>query len=355
MSLLLRCSLALALTTVCPVVLGAQETRDPTQDLINTGRRALEDLNFHAADSIASLVLQLPRLRRAQLVQALQLAAAARYPASRPDQQADRAIEALQQLVRIAPDARVPQAISWSGLDSVHTAVRQTTFGATVTLRDSVPIRGFEGRVTIGAAANRPAVFTLAVRPVSGGAGLTLTDSSALASTAELSFQPVLNEIPRLASGEYRAEITAVDPTSGERVVNTVRVVLHTPPLPLHRLAASWDSAGVRPTHTRPSRSSSITSGLLVGGFTVLAGTIRRPERLGERKGSGPLGWGIGLGVSATALSWIMDRGRVIPANLEYNNELKGKWQADQIRLREENEAWSRAYVGYALLSLEDQ
>lgn len=341
--------------SLAPAFARAQDARDPTQDLLNTGRRSLDDLNYRSADSIATLVLSLPRLARAHRIQALQLAAAARFPESRADRQPSRSEDMLRDLVRMAPDARIPAGISWSGLDSLHAAVRQRTFGSAVIMRDSVPIRGFAGRVTIEAMATRPAVFHLTVRPLSGASeGIAMVDSAGPSERVELGFQPVMGEVPRLPSGDYRAEIVAVDRSTGERLTNTVRIRLHTPPLPLHRIADRWDSAGARAIRTRPSRSSSIASGIIIGGFTALAGTVRRPERLGDRTGASPITWGIGLGISTAAVSWVFDKGRVIPRNVQHNDSLQTRWVSERQRLLAENDASSQNYVGYAQLTLEN-
>lgn len=340
-------------TPIAGPPLSAQVERNPIQDLIDLGRRDLEDLDYRRADSVAAIVLSVPGLGRAHRIQAYQLAAAARFPASRLDQQPDRAMEALRALIRIAPEARLPTAITWAGLDSMLGVARSTTFGSAITLRDSVSIRGFDARVAVEVVSTRAAIFRMTIRPLTGTSGVALYDSAGPAARAELGFQPVMGEVPRLASGMYRLEITAQDPVSGEVLTHHLRTVLHTPPLPLHRVAEAWDSTGVLVTRTRPARATSIASGLLVGGFTVLAGTVRQPEALNGGRGGNHVAWGVGLGVSTTALSWVLDRGRVIPQNVLYNQSLYDKWAAERQRLLEENDAWARNYVGYALFSLE--
>jgi len=334
-------------------VLCAQVERDPIQDLIDAGRLNLENLDYRRADSVAGVVLTVPGLGRAHRIQAYQLAAAARFPASRLDQQPDRAMDALRALIRIAPEARLPTAITWVGLDSMLAVARSTTFGSAVTLRDSVSIRGFDARVTVEVVATRAAIYRMTIRPLNSTSGVALYDSAGPAARAELGFQPVMGEVPRLASGVYRLEITAQDATSGEVLTHQLRTVLHTPPLPLHRVTERWDSTGVLVTRTRPARATSIASGLLVGGFTVLAGTVRQPERLDGGRQGNHVAWGIGLGVSTAALSWVLDRGRVIPQNVLHNQALYDRWASERQRLLEENDTWARNYLGHALFSLE--
>ncbi len=333
--------------------LSAQAARDPVQDMIDLGRRHLEDLEWRSADSVAAVVLTVPGLGRAHRIQAYQLAAAARFPASRVDQQPERAMEALRALIQIAPEARLPIAITWAGLDSMLTIARSTTFGSAVRLRDSVPIRGFDARVTVEVVATRAAIYRLTIRPLNSASGVALYDSAGPTARAELGFQPVMGEVPRLASGVYRLEITVQDPTSGEILTHQLRTVLHTPPLPLHRVAEQWDSTGVLVTRTRPARATSVASGLLVGSFTILAGTVRQPEGLDGGRQGNHVAWGVGLGVSTAALSWVLDRGRVIPQNVLHNQALYDKWASERQRLLEENDTWARNYLGHAIFSLE--
>lgn len=346
-------ALLLSGSPVAGSTLWAQVERNPIQDLIDAGRRNLEDLDYRGADSVAGLVLTVPGLGRAHRIQAYQLAAAARYPASRLDQAPSRAMEALRALVQIAPEARLPTTITWAGLDSMLAVARATTFGSAVSLRDSVDIRGVNARVAVEVISTRAAIYRMTIRPLNSASGVALYDSAGPAARAELGFQPVMGEVPRLASGTYRLEITAQDPTTGEVLTHQVRAVLHTPPLPLHRVAAQWDSTGVLPTRTKPARGTSIASGFLVGGFTILAGTVRQPERLAGGRQGNHVAWGIGLGVSTAALSWVLDRGRVIQQNVLFNQALYDKWAAERRRLLDENDAWARAYSGYALFSLE--
>ncbi len=73
-------AISLALAFTLPATAIAQQ-QDPAQDLLNAGRRVFADLDYHAADSIATVVLGVAGLRRSQRIQALQLAAASRFPA----------------------------------------------------------------------------------------------------------------------------------------------------------------------------------------------------------------------------------------------------------------------------------
>lgn len=341
-----------------PFVHGQQDsTITVVEALLLESRSALEDLNYRRADSIARLALGLPSISRAQRIRALQLSAAGRYPDSPKDQDRDGASDALRTLIRFAPNAAPAAAISWRGLDSLFAFARQTTFGLGVTPRDSVAIEGVNGVVTIDAVTTRRARYRLLFAPMSGVGVAVVLDSAGADTAVTLRFQPVGGEQPRFPTGKYVATIEATSEETGELLTTRILVDLDTPPMPLHRVPMTWDRAGIKPVRTKPARSVSVLSGLVVGAFTAFAVRAQRPSELadGPSPNSRAVSWGIGLGLATTVGSWLLDDGRDIPENITFNANLQSEWSQTQTRLLDENRAWQVAYRGTARMRLEDR
>lgn len=331
---------------------------DPTQDLLTTGRRSFDDLNYHAADSIARLTLGLPGLRRNQRLQALQLAAASRYPAGEREQFPDSAMAALRALVRVAPTAPLPRTMTWRGLDSLLAVARRTTFGASASVPDSALIQGVSDMLTFEGVATRPAAFTLRVVRAGDPSIGELVDSVGPAERGTLRFSPVVTDQPRYASGAYRLVITASEPEGGDRVLMSYRMTLQTPPVELQRVPATLDPASLKLERTAPARVRSVVSGILIGGFVYASVRAYRAPAIKDadvKPDSRASGWGVGLGVLTTALSWYLDRGRVIVPNATANEATKKAWATQRDNLVASNANARVAYRGLAYFVQEEQ
>ncbi len=349
--------MGIALTPWCALTAQQDTATTVVESLLRESRLALDNLAYGRADSIAQVAFRLPNLSRVQKIRSLQLSAAARYPDSPTEQRPDSAMVALRSLIKFAPSAAPPAAISWRGLDSLFAVARQTTFGIGVLPRDSVLIEGFLGAVPIDVQTTRPARFRLLLAPADGPGAPVPVDSAGLGIAATLRFQPVLDEQPRFPTGRYVATVEATNDETGERLTVRVVVDLTTPPLPLHRVPMTWDRAGVKPTRTKPARASSVLSGLAVGAFTAFAVRAQRPTELanGPSQDGRARSWGIGLGLATAIGSWLLDVGRDIPENIKFNADLQREWAATQTRLLDENRAWQAAYRGSAKMRLEDR
>ncbi|MES2304509.1 MAG: hypothetical protein V4558_03340 [Gemmatimonadota bacterium] len=331
---------------------------DPTQDLLTTGRRSFDDLNYHAADSIARLTLGLPGLRRNQRLQALQLAAASRFPAGEREQFGDSAMAALRALVRVAPTAPLPRTMTWRGLDSLLAFARRTTFGANASVPDSAVISGVSGTLTFEAFATRPAAFTLRVVRAGDPSIGELVDSVGPTERGTLRFAPVVTDQPHYASGAYRVVITAIEPESGDRILLSYRMTLQTPPVQLQSVPQALDATTLRPERTAPARARSVISGIVIGGFVYASVRAYRSPSLKDanvKPDSRASGWGVGLGILTTALSWYLDRGRVIVPNAAANDAARKAWVIQRDNLVASNANARVAYRGLAYFAQEEQ
>jgi len=330
---------------------------NPIQDLLDGGRQAFNNLNYHVADSIAGVVLKLPELRRNQRLQALQLAAAARYPESGADQDGDSAMSALRRYVRVAPTAPIARDLTWSGLDSLLAEARRLTFGASVSVPGTSPIEGVNGRVSLPVAATRPAYFVFRVlREGTEGPG-ELVDSIGPIEHGILRVAPVVSDTPRFPSGNYQLTVTATDPTTGEQLNHIIRGEFVLPPVPLREIPDRVDPARLKPERTPPSRAISLISGALVAGTVIASAHLLRPPALtgasvGSESRAVPIG--IGLGVLTTAVSWYLDRGKTIAPHAEANLRLLRDFEANRRGLLAENDRLRLAYQGEVRLALEE-
>lgn len=340
-----------------PRILTAQK-EDPTQDLLNLGRRGFDDLDYRGADSIARLALGIPGLHRAQRIQALELAAASRYPSSERDQYPDSALVALRALARIAPATALPRTLTWRGLDSLFGVARRTTFGASVSVPDTSVIEGLTGRVALDVVASRPAMFSLRLAR-SGDPGLgELLDSIGPIERGTLRFAPVQTDQPRYPSGTYRLTVIATDPNSADRIDLVLTGAFETPPVHLQRVPTIQDSSQLRPERTAPSRVRAIASAFLIGGFVYASVHAYRADAIksaGVPVDSRASTWAIGLGLSTAAISWYLDKGRRIEPNVQFNRIVRQRWATEAANLVNMNEQARISYRGIVRLTLEDR
>lgn len=330
---------------------------DPIQDLLNAGRQAYNNLNFRVADSIARVALELPELRRTHRLQALQLAAAARYPEAAADQYPDSTMSVLRRYVRIAPTAPIARDLTWPGLDSLLAEARRTTFGASVSVPAITPIEGVHGRVSLSVAASRPAHFALRVwRQGDGGPG-ELVDSIGPAEHGTLRLAPVVSDFPRFSSGNYRLHVTTTDPSTGEQLNLVLRGEFVTPPVPLVAIPDRIDPAQLLPERTRPNRVGAVVGGVVVAGAVIASARVLRPRALeegGVPPDSRATGIGLGLATLGAALGWYLDRGKLIQPNVATNQRRILDFEERRRGLQSENERLRVAYRGEVRLTQED-
>lgn len=92
--------------------------------LLTRAKNALNDLKYVEADSMAKLVIALGEIvPKPQRVEALQIAAAARFPEEAKFQKPSSALDALKSIVQLGHTAPIPFDVGWVGLDSLYASV----------------------------------------------------------------------------------------------------------------------------------------------------------------------------------------------------------------------------------------
>jgi hypothetical protein len=307
-------------------------------ELIDGARRALNDLKYARTDSIArSLFAMGGRASLAQRVEGLQLMAAALYPEEHAAQQPDSARRYLEELVRATPDAAIPSAISWPGLDTLLTSVRATTFAIWATPESRYELRGADAEAVIEVAAARSARFRLTATAIGDGSSVVL-DSAGPARSTTLRVPALVDDHPALPWGQYRLEILGIDSLSGEAVALTYRATVETPPFLLHHIPASPDSSLFRPERAARRPFLNAALGVALGAATAFAATaVRGSDEVGVNAATGRA-YVVGAGVTVGALIGVfLDRGRLLPENIEQNAAVRAAFDERVRGLREEN------------------
>jgi hypothetical protein len=320
-----------------PVPAAAQQ-RTAIEELIDGARRALNDLEYARADSIArSLLAMGSRATPAQRVVGLQLVAAALYPEERRAQRPDSARRYLTALVRATPDAAVPAAISWPGLDSMVTSVRATTFAVWAAPAAHYDLAGADAEARIEVSAARPAWFRLSATAI-GDDNTIVLDSAGPARTATLRIPALADDHPVLPWGEYHLQILGVDTASGEPIELTYHASVEAPPLLLHRVAAAPDSSLFRPERAPRRPFLNTVLGLTLGAATAFAATaVGGSDDVSTGAGSNRA-YVVGAGMTAGALiGALLDRGTPLPDNIAHNAAVRDAFEARMRGLRDEN------------------
>jgi hypothetical protein len=305
------------------VTSAALAQRSPVQDLLARARTALNNLEYARADTMARGVLAFgTQLTRAQRIDALQIVAAALYPEEEGLQRRDSAVAYLRQLIRLAPDRDLPRAISWPGLDSLLVRTKLVTFAAIARPpRDSV-VAG-EADATIPVSATRPARFRLIAVPARGGTPIPI-DSAGPGRDVTLRLRLLVNDRPRLATGDYELRITAVDTAAGaarDSIVLRYGARVSAPTLTLVPIP-TLDSARLLPEKTIPSRGRNIAIGVGLGAATALFATMfRAPDPVKSEASIGSGAYLVGAAMTAGAIvGGTRDRGAPIVANIAQNS-----------------------------------
>jgi hypothetical protein len=320
--------------------LEAQESAtSPIVDLLRLSRTKMSDLQYAEADSIARLVLEQPSLRRTYRVQALQVLAAANFPEEEGQQRRDSAVAALQRLVRIAPESRLPRQISWPGLDSLALTVSRLTFGASTAVAEEQVLTGLNERANVDVMATRPADWVLSARPAAGGGAIPL-DSASATTRATLHLRLFHGDKPLLPTGEYELIVAARDRETFDSLRIRHRMSVTVLPPDLVPVRESLDPAQLKPERTKPSRVKAIVAGVLTTTATIMAASLFRDEDISQTVSSDgrAVGIGIVLGAGVATGGWLLDAGVPIPANREANLKARAEFDRDREILIAENE-----------------
>lgn len=344
-SVLRRGAAALVLSAICAVAAAAQ---NPAVDVLLRARMALNDLRYTDADSLARFVLNVlgSRISGEQRVEALSIAAAARFPEPilGAEQYPDSALSALRQLIRIDPDTRLRDEVRWPGLDSLFQVARTTTFAARLSRPRDVVLGAGDQAVIVDGMSTRRATWTAELRPLAGGTpvyrtALEPTQAPQLRLRIELE-----GGRPSIPTGAYQLIVTVRDAASADSMAWSYRAVVDAAPVELVPLPGPIDPQLFRREMAPPARRRGIVLGVALGAISIAGVQALR--------GSGPLvddgaalstttAVGAALAIGAAA-SGFLDKGTPIPGNAAFNERLRSDHEVAR-RLAESENAQRRA------------
>lgn len=315
--------LPLALS-LAAVQLGAQARQQgsPIDDLLKRAMDAYNDLQYARADSLARQVLAVgSRITQDQRRHALMVVAAAAYPDDPSSQRRAVALATLKQLVRTNLGLKLPQEITWPGLDSLVAEARRTTFGVEVTADTAQDVVGPQGVARLHLRSSRPGVFHVTIMPPDGGSA-AVVDSLSVAGEADFTFATMRNERPVFSTGAYSVIVTGVDAASNDTVTVRYEARVVAPPMEFANTALKVDSSRFLPERTKKFGYKSIFPALLVGGGAYALSAVVRAEGTNIRTKVAPDSKGMAVAGALTVsaiLAGFLDRGRAIPANIAAN------------------------------------
>jgi hypothetical protein len=326
----------------------AQERRvSPVADVLRQARRALDNLQYGAADSLARSVLySRAPVSRAERLEALLVTVAALYPEERTAQRRDSALAFLREYVRMAPDGAIPAAISWRGLDSLLELARRTTFAAFARPRRDNLVSGSQGTVPIAVVATRPARFYLSLGGAAESARPSLLDSAGPARDAVLGLRLFAADTQLASSGAWLVTVTAVDSAAADTVVQRFPVTVSAPSLDLAPVPLALDSTQLRSEWAPPSRGLGVAVGAGLGAATILlAQAMRAPDPVSSAFKADARALAVAGGfVLGGVVGALLDKGHPLPLNVAHNGRVRAEFAQRVLEAQQENERRRAAY-----------
>ncbi|HJQ19988.1 MAG TPA: hypothetical protein VJ867_06540 [Gemmatimonadaceae bacterium] len=313
--------LALAIAAT-PLSAQVKQQASPIDDLLKRAMDAYNDLQYTRADSLARQVLAVgPRITSGQRTQALMVLAAAAYPDDPNSQRRAVALSTLKQIVRTNLGLKMPQELTWAGLDSLVEEARRTTFGLEVTADNTQEVIGPQGTAHVSVRSSRPGTFQMTIMPASGGSAAVM-DSLPVSTTGQFTFGAMRNDRPLFNTGEYSVIVTGVDAVNHDTVTVRYEARVVAPSLDFVNATTKVDSSKLLPEKTPRYGAKSIVPAVLVGAAAyALASSLRADdENIKTNVAADSKGVAIGGMLAAgTVAAGFLDRGRSIPGNIAAN------------------------------------
>lgn len=350
----MRCMIAGLVIVVFATTPSAARQDDPAggvrsqiAELLNNARIALNDLRYDRAASMAQSVLQIgDELTDAERVEALQMVVAALFPEEVEFQQREAVRLYLRQLVRLAPDQSLPRLITWSGLDSLWSEIKETTFAFRTEHEAQATIMGGSPQRILALLASQPGTFTMLARFPDGSA--VVLDSTRGGVESQLAISALVNNAPVLQTGSYVLEVRGRNLTGSDSMTVQLPVRVTAPGLQLVPVPTSVDSAQLLPERSTPKALNNVLIGVGAGLVTFLAGDLLRANDILDSASIGPAAEiAAGTMVLGGILAAAIDTGRDVPNNIARNRELFEDLAEAQRVARAENE---RRRAGYAVV-----
>jgi hypothetical protein len=311
----------------------------PIDDLLKRAGDAFNDLNYSRADSLAHQVLAIGKqITAAQRTRALLVIAAASYPEETAAQKRAVALATLKQIVRTNLSLKLPQELTWAGLDSLVDEAKRTTFGVEVSGDKEQVVVGPQGTASLKVRGSRPGSYRLTIMPESGGSA-AVVDSLPATTSGEFRFSAMRGEQPMFTSGDWSVIVTGIDASSRDTVTVRYAARVDAPALEFLPIAAKMDSSKLLPERTGRFGAKSVFPGLLVGATAfALASSVRAQGNIKTKVGADSKGVAVG-GVLAlsTIAAGFADKGRWIPANIAANKAYGEAFQKSVVAMQAEN------------------
>lgn len=325
-----------AVALAIPALTHAQ--MNPIDDVLKLAFDAFNDFKYTTADTTARKVLTMQSATAAQRARAQMLIAAAAYPEEAAAQKRLVALAMLKQLLKVNYDAKLPQELTWAGLDSLMEEARRTTFGMQVTGDPQQVAVGVDGVGKLHVKSNKPGLFRMIITAKAGNA-VAVVDSVTGAAEGDLTFKTMRDERPVFSTGDYNVMIIAFEPGGrGDTVTAQYGLKVEASPLAFVEVPTRMDSTKLLIERTGRYGSKAVLPALLVGGTAFfLASSLHGDGGLSTGKAD-TKGMGVAGGlVAATIFAGFTDRGRLIPANIAANTAAGEAFQKSIVDSQAEN------------------
>ena len=278
------------------------------------------------------------RISPAQRTGANLVIAAAAYPEEVSAQRRSVALTTLRQLVRTNMNLRVPQELTWAGLDSLMDEARRTTFAMEVTGDSVQSAVGPQGTAKLAVRGSRPGRYYLTIMPAAGG-GAVVVDSTPPVMVGEFTFLTMRNERPVFSTGDYAVIVTGVDSAGRDSITARYTARVDAPALAFIDVPTKLDSAKLLPERTKRFGTKAVLPAILVGGAAFALSSVLRAEGgIQEEIGPDSKGMAVGGGLALTTiLVGFADRGRSIPSNIAANKAYGEAFQKAIVDSQAEN------------------
>ena len=316
-----------------------QQGSSVINDLLKRAGDAFNDLNYLRADSLARQVLSIARITTPQRTHALLVIAAAAYPEEASAQKPVVALSTLKQIVRTNFTVKLPQELTWTGLDSLLVVAKRTTFGIEVSGDSEQVVVGTTGLARLRVRANREGSYSLTIIPSDSGGSGAIFDSLPAAANTEFQFGAMRGERPIFTTGNYSVIISGMDPVAHDTVTVRYNARVEAPALEFVTIPAKIDSSKLLPIRSGKFGVKSVVPALLVGGAVfALSNVLRGEGDIATAVDADSKGVAIAGGVAvATILAGFLDRGRPLPANIIANKAFGDAWLKGVQQRRDEN------------------
>ena len=326
-----------AIALAVPAVARAQA--NPIDDLLRLSTDAFNDLNYKKADSVARSVLLISAATPAQRARAQMVIAASAYPDDPSAQRRAVALATLKQLVKVNYSLKLPQELTWAGLDSLLDEAKRTTFALQVTAEPQQTAVGFDGTASIHVKSNKTGLFRLVIAAKSGS-GVAVVDSLISVPEGDITFKVMRDEKPIFNSGDYSLTVTGFEPGGrGDTVTVQYTVRADAPPIVPVTVPTNMDSTKLLKTRAGKSGAKSLFPALLVGGAAfALSSSVRGEGNIATSVAADSKGAAIGgVLMISTIVAGFADRGRLIPANIAANKAAGEAFQKSVADAQAEN------------------